>query len=96
MRASGQERLGLLREARQNFAASESAEPGSGAYRAACVSARLGEEDECRKWLEQCREPGILVTRDELAEEPHLESVWDRDWFQALVAEPVAQGELAG
>ena len=27
---------------------------------------------------------GILVTRDELAEEPHLESVRQRDWFQAL------------
>jgi hypothetical protein len=36
------------------------------------------------------------VTRDELAEEPHLESVRERDWFQALVAEPVAQGEAAG
>jgi len=96
MRASGEERLGLLREAREGFLASESREPGSGAYRAACVSARLGEEDECRKWLEQSREPGILVTRDELAEEPHLESVRDQDWFQALIGEPVAQGEPAG
>jgi len=92
MRTSGEERLGLLREARENFVASESREPGSGAYRAACVSARLGDEDECRKWLAQSREPGILVTRDELAEEPHLESVRDRDWFQSLICEAVAAG----
>lgn len=61
IRASGQERPGLLREARENFLASESREPGSGAFRAACVSARLGEQDECRKWLEQSTEPGLLL-----------------------------------
>jgi hypothetical protein len=81
MRASGGESVRLLREAKEKFLASESRVPGTGAYRAACVCARLGEEEECRRWLEASHEPGILVTRDELAAEPHFESVRGRDWF---------------
>lgn len=89
MRVEGEERARLLREALEKFLSSEALEAGTGAYRAACVYARLGEEEECRNWLEKSREPGILVTRDELAEESHFDDVRQHDWFQALIAEPV-------
>jgi hypothetical protein len=48
----------------------------------------LGEVEECRHWLEESREPGILVTRGEMAEETHFGNVRQCDWFQGLVAEP--------
>jgi hypothetical protein len=89
MRTKGDQRIGLLMEAKEKFLVSETFEPGSGAYRLACVCARLCEDEECRNWLEQSREPGILVTRDEMLEEPHFELVRERDWFQALAGAPV-------
>jgi Zn-dependent protease with chaperone function len=72
MRARGENHTRLLLIAKEKFLESETHEPGTGAYRAACVSAHLGQEDECRRWLEASREPGILVTRDEMADEPHF------------------------
>jgi Zn-dependent protease with chaperone function/tetratricopeptide (TPR) repeat protein len=88
MRVMGEDRVRLLREAKEKFLASETRKPGTGAYRAACVCARLGEVEECRHWLEESREPGILVTRGEIADETHFENVRQCDWFQGLVAEP--------
>ena len=85
MRAAGEERVHLLREAKEKFLASETREPGTGAYRTACVCARLGEEEECLHWLTESREPGILVTRGEMADEPHFESVRQSDWFRGLL-----------
>ena len=85
MRAAGEESVRLLRDAKEKFLASETREPGTGAYRAACVCARLGEEEECRHWLTESREPGILVTRGEMADAPHFENVRQSDWFQGLL-----------
>jgi tetratricopeptide (TPR) repeat protein len=86
MRITGEERVRLLLEAKDKFLASETRQPRTGAYRAACVCARLGEVEECRRWLEESREPGILVTRGEMADETHFENVRQCDWFEGLVA----------
>jgi heat shock protein HtpX len=81
IRRPGEEAASMLRQAKAKFLESESCEPGTGAYRAACVCARLGETDECFEWLEKSREPEILVTADEMEREAHLESVrGDERW----------------
>ena len=82
MRACGEESVRLLRQAKEKFLGSELREPGSGAYRAACVCARLGENEECPEWLKKSRKPGVLVTRDKLAGESLFEPVRYTDWFQ--------------
>jgi tetratricopeptide (TPR) repeat protein len=82
LRVCGEESVSLLRQAKEQFLGSELREPGSGAYRAACVCARLGENEECRQWLKKSREPGVLIARDELAAESPFEPVRYTDWFQ--------------
>jgi len=86
MRATGETSLRYLREAKQKFIESEGRDPGTGAYRAACVCARLGQPEECKQWLEQSREPGVFIAREEMAAEPHFASVRECEWFQSLVA----------
>ena len=63
----------------------ERIKPGEGAYNAACASARLGEEEECRKWLETALEHGTLLKRSRLEKDPDLASVRDAAWFKALL-----------
>jgi hypothetical protein len=83
--AGGEESKRLLEAAKQKLAEAESHAPESAAYNLACVCAELGEPDECREWLEKSREPGILVSRDQMAAEEELASVRDCDWFRALL-----------
>jgi tetratricopeptide (TPR) repeat protein len=77
---------GMLEPAKQRLAAAESVEPGSAAYNLACVCAQLGHESECRQWLERSREPGILVSREQMSTEAELAAVRDLPWFRELVA----------
>jgi hypothetical protein len=84
--AAGDESVRLLRQAKRKFIEAETLEPGTGAYRAACVCARLDEQAECRHWLEQSQEPGRFITGEEVAAEPHFRSVRDYEWFQELLA----------
>jgi tetratricopeptide (TPR) repeat protein len=84
--AEGAESVRLLEEARKKFAESESRAPGSAAYDLACVAARLGEPDECRRWLETSRDPGIWTSADGMARDPSLASVCECEWFRQLLA----------
>jgi tetratricopeptide (TPR) repeat protein len=84
--ADGAESVRLLEEARKKFAEAESRAPGSAAYELAGVSARLGEPDECRQWLEKSREPGIRISADRMARDQALAGVRACDWFGRLLA----------
>jgi tetratricopeptide (TPR) repeat protein len=77
---------GLLESAKQRLTAAESVEPGSAAYNLACVCAQLGDESGCRHWLERSREPGILVSREQMSAEQELAAVRDQPWFRELLA----------
>jgi tetratricopeptide (TPR) repeat protein len=72
--------------AKEKALEAERIKPGEGAYNAACASARLGEEDECRKWLEVRLEHRTLPRRSYMEEDPDLESVRDADWFKEILA----------
>jgi hypothetical protein len=84
--AEGPERVRLLEEARKQYLETESQRPGRGAYSLACISARLGEPEQCRQWLEKSREPGIRISAQGMARDPALSSVRDCDWFRQLLA----------
>src|SRR5262249_33918570 len=83
--AEGAEATRLLTEARKKLTEAESHEPGSAAYNLACVCAQLGDEGECRQWLEKSREPGILVSKDQMASEQELGSVRELAWFREML-----------
>jgi tetratricopeptide (TPR) repeat protein len=83
--AEGEESTRLLLAAKDKLVEAESHEPESAAYNLACVCAQLGDPTECRQWLEKSREPGILVSRDQMASEEELASVRQCDWFQAIL-----------
>jgi tetratricopeptide (TPR) repeat protein len=58
------------------------------AYNLACVSARLGDEKACREWLQKGQRAGTLPARQQILDDPDLESVRQQKWFQALIAKP--------
>jgi tetratricopeptide (TPR) repeat protein len=86
-RTSGTDAERLLREAKGKYEAVLARDPTSSTYNLACVCARLGEFDECRRWLERSGEPGRLATREEVAADPELSAVRDCAWFRLLLAE---------
>ena len=76
----------LMRQAKTKLAQAESRSPRSNAYNLACVCAQLGEVDECRRWLIESREPGILVSVDEMASEEELVHVRESEWFSEMLS----------
>jgi len=54
---------------------------GKAAYNLACVCALLGEEDECRTWLEKARDAGKLPTREHMEQDKDLDPVRYKEWF---------------
>ena len=52
---------------------------------AACVSARLGEEDACREWLRRAADAGTLPGPEVLAEDPDLDTVRKKPWFKGML-----------
>ena len=83
--AEGEESRRLLEAAREKLAAAEAYEPRSAAYNLACVCAQLGELSKCREWLEKSGEPGILVSREQMAKEDELAGVRECAWFREML-----------
>lgn len=82
----GPEATALFSEAKEKAVEAERLEPGVGAYNAACACARLGEKDECRTWLERCRDLGALQSRKHMQEEDEdLASVRSKKWFREIL-----------
>ena len=74
----------LLAQAEEKFLKAESLKKGSGAYDLACVYARRGNKEECRKWLLVGQEAGTLMTRDHAMKDKDLESVRGEAWFKEI------------
>ena len=63
-----------------------SSSTAGGASAAPCASARLGGEEECRKWLERPRDLADLPSRKHMETDPDLDRVRDKDWFKEILA----------
>lgn len=81
------ERAHLLTESASKFQSAEELTPGVGAYDLARINAIIGEELECRKWLERARAVSKLPTRKHLLNDNDLNPVQGTEWFKQLIAE---------
>jgi tetratricopeptide (TPR) repeat protein len=67
--------------AREKCLKAEETRKGSGAYSLARISALMGSEEECRKWLAVARDAGQLPSKERLNRDPDLNSVRSLSWF---------------
>lgn len=84
---TGAEAARLFAEAAGKLLSAESIWPGSGAYNLACLSALQDREEECRQWLEKCREFRSLPSREYLESDKDLNRIREREWFQKFLEE---------
>ena len=85
---TGAEADRLFALAGEKYRRAEEIRPGSGAYNLACLCALGSDEEGCRKWLEKSKQLGTLPNRVHVMNDPDLESVREREWFQGLFVEP--------
>ncbi len=83
---TGKEADRLYKEAREKCTRANEISPGSGSYNLACRSALIGEEEECRKWLEDAYQHGELESREHLENDSDMDSVREREWFKEFLA----------
>ena len=81
----GPEADALFHQAEELLLKAEKLEPGCGAYNLACVAARRGQKDQCRKWLERMVELRPQ-TRQHVEQDPDLESVRNEPWFREILS----------
>jgi len=84
-RRQGNDAHPLFRMAKEKAVAADRISPGAGAYNAACACAQLGEDEECRRWLETALEHGALPSRAHMQQDPDLESVREAAWFKQIL-----------
>jgi tetratricopeptide (TPR) repeat protein len=77
----------LLAQARGPLLRAEDIKPGTGAYNLACLAARTGDEEGCRKWLAVCQEHGTMPDCQHLQQDDDLAPMRDKDWFKTLLAQ---------
>ncbi|MDA1190335.1 MAG: hypothetical protein O3A46_01480 [Candidatus Poribacteria bacterium] len=83
--SDGDERESWYAAARAVFTEMESAKEGSASYNLACWHAKRGEALPAREWLERAVECALTPFRDDLANDPDLESVRAESWFTDLL-----------
>ncbi len=76
----------LLYLAKEKSLQAEDIATGVGAYNLACISALMGDENECRSWLAKSREYGKLPDIDHINSDEDLDSVRGKKWFKDFVA----------
>jgi tetratricopeptide (TPR) repeat protein len=75
---------GLLKQAEEKALKAESLKIGFAAYNLACVYARRGKKEECRKWLLVGQEAGTLPRKDHATKDSDLDSVKNEPWFKEI------------
>jgi hypothetical protein len=63
----------------------ENIKGGSASYNLACVNALMGNEEDCKKWLQKSKEKGTLPSLKHVNEDKDLDSVRDKQWFKDLI-----------
>jgi tetratricopeptide (TPR) repeat protein len=74
----------LLKQAEEKVLKAESLKKGEGAYNLACVYARRGNKEECKKWLLAGQGADTFATKDEAIKDGDLDSVRNEAWFKAI------------
>lgn len=74
-------------KAKEKILAANDLKPGIGAYNIACLHSLRGEQEECRKYLNQAKETGNLPEKGYLKIDKDLDNAKDKDWFQEFIKE---------
>ena len=82
----------LFLEGRDKATRAERIAAGTGAYNLACISALLGEPQECRRWLGVAQEHKTIPGCEHLRTDEDLDPVREEPWFQEILA-TVCEGE---
>ncbi len=80
----GKNRGAMLEEAKKKCLLAESIKTGWSAYRLACISAALGDESECKRWLKVGEGLAILPPKDVVNKEDFLKSMRNKKWFKEI------------
>lgn len=83
---SGTEAERLFDQGREKALAAEELSPGAGSYNLACAFARLGQESNCREWLEKCKAQVTLPSADHIRDDPDFAGVREQEWFEKFLA----------
>lgn len=85
--AAGEARETLHAEAYDVLVRAEVAAAGSASWRIACLCARQGRSEHCRKWLERSRRIGDLPDRTVIESHGDMEKVRAQKWFRRFLDE---------
>jgi tetratricopeptide (TPR) repeat protein len=77
----------LFDMARTKYEQANSIVPGSAAYDLACLSALLEETGQCRKYLEESRDRGLLPPAAYVESDSDLVSVRQSEWFVRFISD---------
>lgn len=76
----------LYVQAREYFERAESIHKGNAVYNLACMHALTGDEDACLAALQNSVKYGSLPSEAEVLQDPDLDKVKDKAWFQEFIA----------
>lgn len=83
--SAGEVREAIYGEAYDVLVRAEVAAAGSASWRIACLCARQGRGEHCRKWLERGRRTGALPDRATIESHGDLEKVRAQKWFRRFL-----------
>jgi hypothetical protein len=85
--ASGEDRDAVYVDAYDILVRAEVTVPGSASWRIACICARQGRGEHCRKWLERSHRTGALPGRATVEKHPDLDRIRAQKWFKRFLAQ---------
>lgn len=85
--AQGAMRRDLLDEATDLLLRAERVEPGIGAWQLACIHARQGDRELCKRWLERAHKNDLLPNRDQVLASPHFAESCMNAWIRTFLDE---------
>lgn len=83
--AQGEHKDVLFSEARDALLLAEHITPGSGAWTLACISARVGSEALCERWLQRAVKRGMMPSKAEIKSSPYMVNVIRKAWFEKII-----------
>jgi hypothetical protein len=79
------EQIKLYQQAKQFFETADSIQKGSAAYNLACISALLGNEEDCLAALQLAQQRGSLPDEALILQDADLVTVHELVWFKEFI-----------
>ncbi len=79
---SGNEADRLFTEAESKFKEVSAIVSGYGSYDLACISSIRGDEESCKRWLEDSKSHNKLPSKEHILKDADLDNMRDKQWFK--------------